>query len=64
MVSCYAIQSFDHPYIPNMFMSMELYQTQPHTHDDSNDEELETLSNIYPTFGQKIFFESSRDENT
>ena len=52
-------------------MSMKLCQTQTHIHinsqlinDDSNDEALETLSNLFPTFGQKIFFESSRNENT
>ena len=52
-------------------MGMELYQTQIHTHsdsqlinDDSDDEALETLSNLLSAFGQKIFSESSRDENS
>ena len=54
-----------------MFMSMELCQTQTYIHinsqltnNDSDDEELETFFNLHPVFGQKIFFESSRDENT
>ena len=54
-----------------MFMSMESCQTQTHVHidsqltnDDSNEEALETLSNLFPTFGQKIFSESSTNENT
>ena len=54
-----------------MFMSMESCQTQTHIHidsqltnDDSNEEALETLSNLLPAFGQKIFLESSRIENT
>ena len=53
-----------------MFMSMESYQTQIYiyidsqlTNDDSNKKVLETLSNL-STFGQKIFFESSTNENT
>ena len=71
MVSYYAIQSFDHPSTLNMFMSMESCQTQTHIHidsqlinDDSNKEVLETLSNLLPTFGQKIFSESFTNENT
>ena len=54
-----------------MFMSMESCQTQTHIHidsqltnDDSNEEVLETLSNLLSAFGQKIFFKSSRIENT
>ena len=54
-----------------MFMSMESCQTQTHIHinyqltnDDSNEEALETLSNILPTFRQKIFSESSMNKNT
>ena len=54
-----------------MFMSMESCQTQMHIHidssltnDDFNDKALETSSNLHPTFDQKIFFESSRDENS
>ena len=54
-----------------MFMSMESCQTQTHIHinsqltnDDSNEEVLKIFSNLFPTFGQKIFFESSRNENT
>ena len=54
-----------------MFMSMKSCQTQTHIHidsqltnDDSNEEALETLSNLLPTFGQKTFLESSRIENT
>ena len=65
------IQSFDHPCIPNMFMSMELYQTQTHiyinswlTNDNSDDEVLETLSNLFLAFDQKKFSESYRDENS
>ena len=41
-----------------MFMSIEPYQTQIHIHidsqltnDDSNEEALETLSNLFPIFG-------------
>ena len=67
MVSYRAIQSFDHPCI----MSMESCQTQIHIHidsqltnDDFNEEALETLSNLLSTFGQKIFPESSTNENT
>ena len=52
-------------------MSMKVCQTQIHIHidsqlinDDSDDEVLETLSNLLPAFGQKIFSKSSRDENT
>ena len=58
MVSYHIIQSFDHPCTLNMFMSMKLYQTQTHIHidsqltnDDSDDEALETLSNLLPAFG-------------
>ena len=54
-----------------MFMSMESCQTQTHiyiysqlTNDDSNEETLETLCNLLPTFGKKIFHESSTNENT
>ena len=54
-----------------MFMSMESCQTQTHIHidsqltnDDSNKEALEILSNLLLTFGQKIFSESFRDENS
>ena len=43
-------------------MSMESCQTQTHIHinsqltnDDSNEEALEILSNLLPTFGQKTF---------
>ena len=43
-------------------MSMESCQTQTHIHidsqltnDNSNEEALETLSNLLPTFGQKTF---------
>ena len=71
MVSYRAIQSFDHPSILNMFMCMELCQTQTHSHidsqltnDDSNKEALETLSNLLPTFDKKIFSELSTNENT
>ena len=71
MASYRAIQSFDHPSTLNMFISMESYQTQTHIHinsqltnDDSNEEALETLSNLFLTFDQKIFLESSRIENT
>ena len=45
-----------------MFMSIESCQTQTHIHidsqlinDDSNEEVLETLSNLLPTFSQKTF---------
>ena len=55
----------------NIFMSMKSCQTQTHIHinsqltnDDSDDEALETLSNLLAAFGQKIFSKSSRDENT
>ena len=51
-------------------MSMELCQTQSYIYIDSqsikvdlNNEALETLSNLYIIFNQKIFFEPSRDEN-
>ena len=71
MASYHAILSFDHPCTLNMFMSMEPCQTQTHIHidsqltnDDSDDEVLETLSNLFSTFGQKIFSESSTNENT
>ena len=54
-----------------MFMSMESCQTQTHIHinsqltnDDSDEEVLKSLSNLLPSFDQKIFFESSRNENT
>ena len=54
-----------------MFVSMKSCQTQIHIHidsqltnDDSDGEALETLSNLLPTFGQKIFSESSKNENT
>ena len=54
-----------------MFISMESCQTQTHIHidyqlinDDSNEEVLETLSNLLFIFGQKTFFKSSRIENT
>ena len=47
-----------------MFMSIELYQTQKYIHfdsqltnDDSNDEVLETLSNLLSAFGQNTFFQ-------
>ena len=53
-----------------MFMSMKLCQTQTHIHinsqitnDDSNEEALETLSNLFSAFGQKNFFESSTIKN-
>ena len=53
-----------------MFMSMESCQTQTHIHidsqltnNDSNEEALETLSNLLPAFGQKTFPELSRIEN-
>ena len=43
-------------------MSMKLCQSQMHIHidsltinDDSNNKALEILSNLHPTFGQKIF---------
>ena len=62
MVSYHTIQSFDHPCTLNMFISIESCQTQIHIHidsqltnDDSNEEVLETFSNLLPTFGQKIF---------
>ena len=62
MASYYTIQSFDHPCTLNMFMSMESCQTQTHIHidsqltnNDSNEEALETLSNLLSAFGQKIF---------
>ena len=62
MVSYRAIQSFDHPSTLNMFMSMESCQTQTHIHidsqlmnDDSNEEVLETLSNLLPAFDQRFF---------
>ena len=52
-------------------MSMESCQTQIHIHidslltnDDFNEKVLETLSNLLSTFGQKIFSESSKNENT
>ena len=71
MVSYHIIQSFDHPCILNIFMSIESCQPQTQIHidfqltnDDSNEEALETLSNLLFAFGQKIYFESSRDENT
>ena len=71
MASYHTIQSFDHPYILNMLMNMKLCQTQTYIHidsrscsDNSDDEALEFLSNLLPTFDQKIFFESSRDENS
>ena len=58
MVNYRAIQSFDHPCTLNMFMSMESCQTQIHIHIDSqlinnnsNEEALETLSNLHLTFG-------------
>ena len=58
MINYCAIQSFDHPFILNMFMSIESYQTQTHIHidsqltnDNSDEEALETLSNLFPTFG-------------
>ena len=54
-----------------MFMSMESCQTQIYIHidsqltnDDSNEEALDTLSNLLPAFDQKIFSESSKIENT
>ena len=54
-----------------MFMSMKSCHTQTQIHidsqltnDDSNEKVLETLSNLLPTFDQKIFFESFRDENS
>ena len=54
-----------------MFMSMEPCQTQTQIHidsqltnDDSNKEILETLFNLLSAFGQKIFFELSRNKNT
>ena len=62
MVNYRAIESFNHPCTLNMFMSMESCQTQTYIHidyqltnNDSNEEALETLSNLLPTFGQKIF---------
>ena len=61
-VSYHTIQSFDHPSILNMFMSMELYQTQTHIYinfwlinDDFDEEALKILSNLLSIFGQKIF---------
>ena len=52
-------------------MSMKSYQTQTHIHidsqltnDNSIEEALEILSNLLAAFGQKIFFESFRIENT
>ena len=52
-------------------MGMESCQTQTHIHinsqltnDVSNEEVLETLSNLFSTFGQKTFLKSSRIENT
>ena len=52
-------------------MSMKLCQTQIYIHidslsisDDSNDEALESLSNLHLAFSQKIFFESSKNKNT
>ena len=52
-------------------MSMESCQTQTHIHidsqltnDDFNEEALETHSNLFSAFGQKIFHESFRNENT
>ena len=70
MINYRAIQSFDHPYILNMLMSMKLCQTQIYIHidsqltnDDFNEEVLETLSNLLSAFGQKTFFKSSRIEN-
>ena len=54
-----------------MFITMESCQSQTHIHfdsqltnDDSNEEALETLSNLLLTFDQKTFLESSRIENT
>ena len=54
-----------------MFMSMKSYQNQIPIHinsqltnDDSDEEVLETLSNHLPAFDQKIFFKSSRNENS
>ena len=45
-------------------MSIEPYQTQIHIHinfqlinDDFDEEALETLSNLLPTFGQIFFFQ-------
>ena len=71
MVSYHTIQSFDHPSTLNMFMSMKSCQTQIHIHidsqltnDNSNEEALETLSNLLLAFGQKTFPKSSRIENT
>ena len=71
MVSYRAIQSFDHPCILNIFMSMESCQTQTHIHinsqltnNDSNEEVLETLSNLLSAFGHKIFLKLSKIENT
>ena len=71
MANYRVIQSFDHPCILNIFMNMELCQTQTYIHinsqltnDDFDDKVLETLSNLLPIFDQKIFSESSRDENT
>ena len=52
-------------------MSMKSCQTQIYiyidsllTNDNSDDKALETLTNLLPAFGQKTFFESSRDENS
>ena len=71
MVSYHIIQSFDHPYTLNMFISMESCKTKIYIHidsqltnDDSYEEVLETLSNLLSAFGQKAFFKSSRIENT
>ena len=71
MASYCVIQSFDHPCTLNMFMSMEPCQTQTHIHidsqltnDDSNEEVLEILSNLFSVFSQKTFSKSSRIENT
>ena len=62
VVNYRAIQSFDHPCTLNMFMSMESCHTQTHIHinyqltnNDSNEEVLETLSNLLLAFGQKTF---------
>ena len=67
----YNLFSFYRPRTSNIFMSMESYQTQTHiyidfqwTNDDSNEEALETFSNLLPTFGQNIFSKSSTNENT
>ena len=59
MASYRVIQSFDHPCIPNMFMSMRLCQTQihilinfPSINDYSDDEVLKIFSNLHSTLAK------------